>query len=101
MRRFRNPRYAPEALERKLHPSGVAPVLAEIYVPTATAAGTPTQDDSGDPGASDVSGGPAEPGDPIPSNSTPPDGSDPAPPPGNGDPPTDTPSIPVGPGEPN
>lgn len=31
MRRFRNPRYAPEALERKLQPSGFSlPVTAEF-----------------------------------------------------------------------
>ena len=37
MRRFRNPAYAPESLERKLSPSGIvaAPVAAEVYVPAA------------------------------------------------------------------
>ncbi len=35
MRRHRNPRYAPESLERKLNPSGIVaiPVAAEVYVP--------------------------------------------------------------------
>src|SRR5947209_489459 len=42
MRRFHNPRYAPESLERKLSPSGVAaiPVAAEIYVPTLQTSNT-------------------------------------------------------------
>ena len=36
MRRFRNPRYAPEALERKLHPSGFGlPITAE-FAPAST-----------------------------------------------------------------
>ena len=45
MRRFRNPRYAPEALERKLHPSGFTlPVTAEYasathFSPTPTTGG--------------------------------------------------------------
>ncbi len=36
MRRFRNPRYAPEALERKLSPSGVGglPVAAVVHIPS-------------------------------------------------------------------
>jgi len=38
MRRFRNPRYAPEGLERKLSPSGFSiPVTAEIAPATPTA----------------------------------------------------------------
>jgi hypothetical protein len=39
MRRFHNPRFAPESLERKLNPSGVmpVPVAAEVHVPTAQA----------------------------------------------------------------
>ena len=37
MRRFRNPRYAPEGLERKLSPSGVSiPVTAEVAPATPT-----------------------------------------------------------------
>jgi hypothetical protein len=42
MRRFHNPRYAPESLERKLSPSGVVaiPVAAEIYVPTLQTSNT-------------------------------------------------------------
>jgi hypothetical protein len=49
MRRFRNPRFAPESLERKLSPSGVAPVpvAAVVYVPSDTT--TSTSDDGGDP----------------------------------------------------
>ena len=37
---YRNPRYAPESLERKLSPSGVVaiPVAAEVYVPITHAA---------------------------------------------------------------
>ncbi len=42
MRRFRNPRYAPEGLERKLSPSGFSiPVTAEIAPATPT--GTPAK----------------------------------------------------------
>ena len=38
MRHFRNPRYAPESLERKLHPSGFAlPVTAEFSPASASA----------------------------------------------------------------
>jgi hypothetical protein len=33
MRRRRNPPYAPEHLERKLSPSGLAPVPAEVFDP--------------------------------------------------------------------
>ncbi len=36
MRRFRNPRYAPEGLERRLSPSGAAglPVAAVVHIPS-------------------------------------------------------------------
>ena len=42
MRRFRNPVYAIESLERKLSPSGIvaAPVAAQVYVPSTTPVGT-------------------------------------------------------------
>ena len=46
MRRFRNPRYAPEALERKLHPTGLAiPVTAEFATTSATPATSATATD--------------------------------------------------------
>src|SRR4051812_33428063 len=38
MRRFRNPRYAPESLERKLSPSGFAPPPADVSVVETPAA---------------------------------------------------------------
>jgi len=103
MRSFRNPRYAPESLERKLNPSGISPipVAAEMYVPAATKADvTPVAPLDG---VASARGGPAAPGDPIPTGPTAPtypDGTGPAPPPGNGTPPSDSPSIPSGPGEP-
>ena len=97
MRSFRNPRYAPEALERKLHPSGISPVLvaADVYVPTTSAA------DPSASGSTDTGSYAQDSGAPSPTPATPPaGGTDPAPPPGNGDPPVDTPGTPVGPGEP-
>lgn len=103
MRHFRNPRFAPESLERKLNPSTPVglPVMAEVSVEMASVAepqvatvtvvyqaesctfGEPTPTDPGHP----------MPGDPEPL--TPPPGtSDPGP--GDGDPPTSHPSLPGG-----
>lgn len=76
MRRFRNPRYAPESLERRLSPSGLASPLAAEFA---------TLDTPGHP----------VPGDPEPDYPSPP-----IPPDGSGEPPIDDPSIPSGPGEP-
>ena len=50
MRQFRNPRHAPEALERKLHPSGMiipitaeyAPVVANVTPTESVSTTTPT-----------------------------------------------------------
>ncbi len=69
MRRFRNPVYAIESLERKLSPTGISPVAAAIYVattPTPTPTPTPVPsipDGSGDPPTSTptIPGGPAMP----------------------------------------
>jgi len=51
MRRFHNPRYAPESLERKLHPSGIAlPVTAEYApasAPQLASASAPGSSESG------------------------------------------------------
>ena len=67
MRRFRNPVYAIESLERKLSPSGTFPVAADIYgatTPTPTPTPVPSiPDGSGDPPTAPPSnpGGPAMP----------------------------------------
>src|SRR5947209_9845477 len=46
MGRYRNPRYAPESLERKLSPSTIAgPTPAAAYAPDGTSASTTSQDD--------------------------------------------------------
>ncbi len=66
MRRFRNPVYAIESLERKLSPTDLVPVAAYVSAPT----------------------GPTSP----PTPPTPP-----SIPPGNGDPPTDSNTLPLGP----
>jgi hypothetical protein len=87
MRRFHNPRFAPESLERKLSPSGVVPlaIAAHVYVPThASHAATTTTVVSSHhthyltPG--DTGGG-----------------TDPEPPDGDGTVPTSPPIIPTGP----
>lgn len=61
-RPIRNPRYAPEFLERKLSPSGLdagaIPVDVAYTDPTATTSDTTTD--------------PTDPGDPIPTDPTPP-----------------------------
>ena len=102
MRRHRNPRYAPESLERKLNPSTFgAPVLAEVApivsldveLSQSTAVTVSYDQDT-------ISGNPIcfeGPGSPEPA--TPPPGSS-APPRGSGDPPISGPSLPGGPGEP-
>ncbi len=104
MRSFRNPRYAPESLERKLNPSGVVgiPVTAEVYVPTATSPpappATPTDATPCQYSASVCS----VPGDPEPViPGVPPGGTGPAPPSGDGSPPQGPPSTPSGPAEPD
>ena len=120
MRRFRNPRYAPEALERKLSPSGVVaiPIMAEIYIPKTqmnnSTHATPTVHSTPIPvvpAASKVALAqvsldtvpkPTRPGDPVPvdpEEQT--EGTDPAPPDGDGSPPKDHPSIPGGPDDPS
>ena len=63
MRRFRNPRYAPESLERKLSPSGVSlPVTAEFAAicPVAATEPPPVPDPT-DPNCPDPSPAPGEP----------------------------------------
>ena len=124
MRRFHNPRYAPESLERKLSPSGFAtlPVAAEINIPnTQTNSTSPTttvtySSDTASPMASSytqlfistarsisdptIPGDPTEPGDSAPVRPTVPPGDGPTPPPGDGNPPDNTPSIPGGPDDP-
>jgi hypothetical protein len=99
MRRFRNPRYAPEPLGRRLNPAGFVPPLAPpVVVPVALVAPddsviSPAVDDSfeivdpesfkvvDDSGAPSAEGAPGAP-------STPTDPSDPEPLPGpDGEPP--------------
>ncbi len=101
MRHFRNPRYAPESLERKLSPSAAIPVAAEISIPTTQLAvvnPVVTYQDSAAPSATtmtrDVTPAPA----PAPAPA--PGGSDPAPPPGDGSVPDAPPSAPSGPLQP-
>ena len=110
MRQFRNPRYAPESLERKLSPSGFfAPVAAEFaHASSAASAGpriapyrgfvTPPRYTLIAVEASAFAGPPVEPS-PSPSPSPNPDPS-PDPNPGTGEPPWDAPSDPTGPTEP-
>lgn len=86
MRRFRNPRYAPEALERKLHPSGFSlPVTAEFAFASRSAYVA-----ANDPPPTNPS--------PNPSPNDPPS-PEPAPPP-EPDNPWDTPPLPNEPDEP-
>lgn len=114
MRRFHNPRYAPESLERKLSPSGVAtiPVAAEIYVPTietsAAAEVTPIVISSARPAPTTATK--AIPTDFAPALSVlsldgepdvPSGGTGPAPPDGDGTPPDGTPTNPTGPDNPS
>ena len=110
MRRFHNPRYAPESLERKLSPSGVAPVpvAAHIYVPvTQTHAAPhvapiviPSHTIASTTATKSLSaaffGGPSA---PQPTEPAVPTG--PTLPPGDGNPPDNTPSIPGGPPDPS
>ena len=113
MRRFHNPRYAPESLERKLNPSNVVPVpVAEVQAAVTQTAGPTmpvsyTQDaNASDSTSASVPGDsttpvPSTPGSPEPTDpATPPGGTDPAPPPGDGTIPYDPPSIPGGPADP-
>ena len=80
MRRFRNPRYAPEGLERKLNPSGFGiPVTAEIAPASSPSKSPPTNFD---------------PPPPPPSPTAPPA-------PGSGEPPWGGPTVPNGPTEPD
>ena len=56
MRRFRNPRYAPEALERKLHPSGLTiPVTAEFATAARSTFGFRTEPPPSSPDPNDPS----------------------------------------------
>jgi hypothetical protein len=91
MRRHHNPRYAPESLERKLSPSGLVAVTAEVgFLQTqATDAGTSAAVSYSEPA-------PAPPAPPAPSGGTevPPGKSE------GGEPPLDSPSFPGGPGVP-
>ena len=111
MRQFRNPRYAPESLERKLSPSAYfAPAPAEYFIAPAPAP-APAPDESSpgsdegfatptsytmvaieDPG---FAAPPVEPG-PSPEPST-----EPNPEPSTGEPPWEAPSDPSGPREPS
>ena len=117
MRRHRNPRYAPESLERKLNPSGVIgiPVAAEVYIPETQQIASPTAIDptltqggitpDGPVPVATTSNSedapepdPMGPGAPEPPAPTDPgDGSEPPPPYGDGTPPLDMPSFPGGP----
>jgi hypothetical protein len=94
MRGHHNPRYAPEYLERKLNPSGIAgiPVAAEVYIPHTQ----PTEVTTLNPALAVVSMN-------VPTTSgplAPQGGTDPAPPDGSGDPPIEDPNIPIGPAGP-
>jgi hypothetical protein len=65
MRRIRNPRYAPEFLERRLSPSTVSAPTAQYYTPTYTLQTEPTTPDgSGEPPISSPTSptGPSGPG---------------------------------------
>ncbi len=109
MRRFRNPRYAPEGLERKLNPSGFAlPVTAE-YAP-ADPSTAPTETDPTPTVAAETTSVVALAGDanqsaggvsfdPPPTVPGPLDPTDPNP--GTGEPPWGGPPIPSGPSEPD
>ena len=104
MRQFRNPRYAPESLERKLSPSGFfAPVAAEFAPASSSASAGPkiaaNQGFATPPRytvmaveARAFASPPVEPG-PSPQPS-------PNPGPGTGEPPWEVPSAPMGPAEP-
>ncbi|WP_435020524.1 hypothetical protein TA3x_001875 [Tundrisphaera sp. TA3] len=110
MRRFRNPRFAPEALERKLNPSSMGmPVMAEVSIESfqqeseSAEATSVNYEISLDAAASAEELPPIRnPGHPVPGDPEPltPGGDGAAPPPGSGDPPISTPSFPGGPGEP-
>ncbi|WP_435009105.1 hypothetical protein P12x_000355 [Tundrisphaera lichenicola] len=95
MRRHHNPRYAPEALERKLSPSGIVaiPVAAEIYIPTTRVATTNTS-----PPVVKKDPIPTDPSNPVPIDTTTP--TSPAPPSGDGTPPISSPSGSGGTSEP-
>src|SRR4051812_30388713 len=54
MGRYRNPRYAPEFLERKLSPSGVMAPAPMVFVTDAAPASSDTMDDGSDAGAADL-----------------------------------------------
>ena len=94
MRRFRNPRYAPESLERKLSPSGFAPPPADVSCEQAPA------DSSGSSATCDYSQAPSDPS--VYSGPTSSGYSAPEPPPENpyptvsspGDPPPSDPDYP-------
>jgi hypothetical protein len=107
MRRFRNPRYAPEPLGRRLNPTGFVPPLAPSVVAPDDSVVSPAVDysleivdpesftvvdDSGAPSAEGAPGAPSTPADP----------SDPEPLPGpDGEPPIIfLPLPPVGPVQP-
>jgi hypothetical protein len=93
MRRRGFPRYAPESLERKLSPSGVAvpPVAAVVYVSTTQ---TPASDSSGATDTDSTSTSDSDPG--PPGGPDPTDPTNPGPDDGDGNPPI-PPTIPDGP----
>src|SRR4051812_15941408 len=69
MRRFRNPRYAPESLERKLSPSGFAPPPADVsweQAPAGSSGSSATCDYSQAPSDPPVDSGPTSSGSPAP-----------------------------------
>jgi hypothetical protein len=87
MRRIRNPRYAPEFLERKLSPSNVVPasVAPAAYSTVLDPAPVVDEDPTGDVADSSTLDS-SDPTSPFPTDPTP---SDPGTPDdGNGDPPT-------------
>jgi hypothetical protein len=86
MRRFRNPRYAPESLERKLSPSGFSYPVAAEFATVAAVETTPAESTAAT----------AEPP-PVPD---PTDPKDPNPCPAPGEPPSGDPTNPLGPSEP-
>ena len=111
MRRCRNPRYAPEGLERKLNPSGFAIPFAAEYSPAVTSDNPPAASLAATPPV--VSAAAATPVLTMASRSTasvvachssfepPPTIPEPSPTPGTGEPPWEKPSTPTGPCDPD
>ncbi len=111
MRRFRNPRYAPEGLERKLNPSGFAIPVAAEYSPAITndspaaeaLAATPPMESAAAaaPVLAVASSSTVSVGTCHLSYDPPPTIPDPSPTPGTGEPPWEKPPTPTGPCDPD